>query len=267
MPLLKPLLSDSKILVEPFAGSGVVHLNRPLGQPCIVADANQDLINTFKNLQERPESFIAACRSLFTPPNNTKEKYLELRSQYNASRNAYDRAVYFVYLNRHSYNGLVRYNQEGVFNVPFGMNKIVLLPESEMRLFNQLSLNAEYICADFRTLLSSVDKEQGMAVYCDPPYLPLPGARSSFTSYHGVFDENDHAELASFARRIAETAGAVTVVSNSDSPVARDLYHGAEIHELIVRRRIASKSKNRLPAKELLAVFRNSPRTHHYFDL
>lgn len=36
---------------------------------------------------------------------------------------AIERALYFLYLNRHGYRGLCRYNLDGYFNVPYGNYK------------------------------------------------------------------------------------------------------------------------------------------------
>lgn len=267
VPVLKPLLSNAKVLVEPFAGSGVVHINRPIEQHCIVADVNEDLINTFKFIQTKGEQFIAACKSLFNAVNNNAEMYYEIRRKYNLSRNAYDRAVYFVYLNKHSYRGLVRYNLTGEFNVPYGGYKRPYFPESEMNVFRYYSKNTEYLCSDFQTLLSAVQYEKGWAAYCDPPYLPLDGAKSNFTSYHGSFDVDDHKALASLAIEMSRSRDVLTIVSNHDSPLARSIYSGAEIRELEVARRMSNKSDSSVLAPEIIAIYRQDSHSECYFSL
>ncbi|MCV5191967.1 DNA adenine methylase, partial [Escherichia coli] len=48
------------------------------------------------------------------------------------------RAAQFLYLNRHGYNGVVRYNQQGGYNVPFGRHKTPpYFPEEQIRLFSE----------------------------------------------------------------------------------------------------------------------------------
>lgn len=46
-----------------------------------------------------------------------------------------ERAAQFLYLNRHCYNGVCRYNLDNEFNVPYGKYKSVYFPESELRQF------------------------------------------------------------------------------------------------------------------------------------
>jgi len=45
------------------------------------------------------------------------------------------KAALFLYLNRHGYNGLCRYNASGEFNTPFGRYKKPYFPEKEMLHF------------------------------------------------------------------------------------------------------------------------------------
>ena len=44
---------------------------------------------------------------------NSEEEYYKLRNKFNETTDVYKRAVLFVYLNRHGYNGLCRYNLKG----------------------------------------------------------------------------------------------------------------------------------------------------------
>lgn len=66
---------------------------------------------------------------------NDKEQYYLVREKFNRSRDPFERAVYFLYLNRHGFNGLCRYNRKGSFNVPFGSYKKPYFPEKEIRGF------------------------------------------------------------------------------------------------------------------------------------
>ncbi|MEI3478298.1 MAG: DNA adenine methylase [Bilophila sp.] len=68
---------------------------------------NPNLIGLYETLRREGERFIERFRALFTPENNTREAFLRLRAAFNASTDAEERAVLFLYLNRHAYNGLV----------------------------------------------------------------------------------------------------------------------------------------------------------------
>ena len=119
---IKEKLPPGKRLLEPFAGSCALSLNTDYDSYWL-NDINADLINLYKTLQKDGPSFIAFCRAFFKDTNNTPEKFYELRQQFNTEKDIYSKAALFLYLNRHGYNGLCRYNSSGEFNVPFGQYK------------------------------------------------------------------------------------------------------------------------------------------------
>ena len=121
---IKQYLPDGDQLIEPFVGAGSVFLNTKF-KSYILADINHDLIALFKLLQSNPDHFIDDLRLLFNHQNNQAEAFYQLRDVFNYSKDQYLRALLFVYLNRHCYNGLCRYNSSGLFNVPFGRYKTI----------------------------------------------------------------------------------------------------------------------------------------------
>ena len=127
---LAPHLQGQK-LIEPFAGSGAVFLNLPF-ERYLIGDINPDLINLYEILKKDPIEFIDYCQNIFTPENNHQKYYLQFREEFNNEIAGRRRAALFVYLNRHGFNGLCRYNKSGGFNVPFGSNKKPYFPEKEM---------------------------------------------------------------------------------------------------------------------------------------
>lgn len=253
LPYLLPRLPEGARLVEPFAGSGVVSLNAPFRR-CLLCDANADLICLFTVLRHDKEDFITRCRKLFTPDANTAACYYQRREQFNASRDAGERSALFLYLNRHGYNGLVRYNSSGAFNVPFGRYKNPYFPERELYTVlplltgRKLSLQRK----DFRATFAHLRK--GDVVYCDPPYVPL-SSTASFTSYaEGGFSMQDQEVLAQLARETARQ-GIPVLISNHNTPVTRKLYHDARLEFLDVRRSISCNGAQRGCAPEILAIF------------
>jgi DNA adenine methylase len=245
--------ADARRFVEPFVGSGAVALN--LNPPqCVLADTNRDLIAVYQALQRDGEAFVALCATLFLPENNTPGAYYARRDEFNASEDVTRKAALFVYLNRHGYNGLCRYNLEGKFNTPFGRYTAPRLPADLMRQYQAFLQRCEIRHADFRTVIQQTGP--GDFVYCDPPYTPA-SETANFTSYsqHG-FTARDQADLAACCRAAAQR-GAWVAVSNHDTPETRELYRDAsERHELMVARNISCHSATRMPVKELLVVYR-----------
>jgi len=239
--------------IEPFVGSGVVFLNTNYAKS-ILSDTNNDIISLFSALKEQGKSFIERCKRLFTSENNSKTRFYELRDEFNKCHNKTRRATLFLYLNRHCFNGLCRFNKSGRFNTPFGSYGTVYFPSEEMEVFREKLLTTELRTQDFRATLAETGL--GDIVYCDPPYVPL-SKTANFTSYSaGGFSQQDQADLRNLCLKAARR-GAIVLISNHDTPFTRDLYHNAtEVIPILVSRTISCDGENRKKAKELIAVFR-----------
>ncbi len=249
-----PELPAGARLVEPFAGSAAVYLNAPF-KKALVCDVNRDLIGLFQILQAEGGSFIRRCQAHFTPDNNARDRYYALRDAFNASADPKERAALFLYLNRHSFNGLIRYNSRGIFNVPFGRYARPYFPLAELHAFldRTRDTKTEFAVLNFRDVFSRL--RPGDVVYCDPPYVPL-SRTAKFTAYTGVsFTENDQRDLASLAAH-AWKRGIPVILSNHDTEAVRSLYAAARLRRFAVNRSISCKGDRRSRAPELLAVFR-----------
>ncbi len=121
-------LPAGRVLLEPFVGAGSVFLNTDY-DAYVLNDINPDLICLYNHLKLTPDSFIAEARKLFVAEHNHKAAYYRLRTQFNQTETTFERALLFLFLNRHGFNGLCRYNKKGGFNVPFGSYKKPYFPE------------------------------------------------------------------------------------------------------------------------------------------
>lgn len=252
---LLPELPAGGRFVEPFVGSGAVFMN--VDYPSyLLCDVNADLIAFYRTLVERGAGFVGECGKLFTAAGNVREIFSARRRRFNRlPPGDARRAALFLYLNRHGYNGLVRYNARGEFNVPFGRYAKPRFPGAEMLAFLEKARSAEveFAVGDFRDAFARV--RHGDVVYCDPPYIPLSDT-ANFTCYSGnPFGRAEQEALAGLAERAAE-AGAAIVVSNHDGPEARRLYRDASrIRRIDVRRSISCNGTRRAVVGELIAVY------------
>ena len=247
------MLRPGKRLIEPFVGSGAVFLNTDYAS-YLLADANPDLIDLYSRLAEEETDFISYCSRFFNHRTNTREYYYAYRKEFNKTRNARRKSALFLYLNRHGYNGLCRYNGKGEFNTPFGRYDKPYFPEKEMREFVRRAGRVTLQQDPFDATMA--DAQPGDAVYCDPPYVPL-SATAHFTGYHaGGFTWEDQVRLADLACKLADRRVQV-VISNHDTEEIQDLYEtrGARISRFKVRRNISRDGDNRKEVGELLAVF------------
>lgn len=247
-------LPKAPLLVEPFVGAGSVFLNTDY-PAYLLNDINADLINLYQLLQTKPAAFIADARSLFVQSSNEKSSYLSFREAFNQSSDSYQRSLMFLYLNRHGYNGLCRYNSSGKFNVPFGSYKKPYFPEAELWFFAEKAQKATFVCMDYNDLLQQVNSPA--VVYCDPPYVPL-SRTASFTSYaKNSFDLNDQAQLANLAEH-CQSRGVSVVISNHDTTLTRKLYEKAKLTSIQVGRSISQKGATRGKVAELFALYNAS---------
>jgi len=248
---IREALPKGNRLIEPFVGSGAVFMNTDHSS-YLLSDVNADLIFLFQQLKEEGPTFIEYCKSFFTASNNSEEVFYEFREKFNSTKDPREKAALFVYLNRHCFNGLCRYNSKGKFNVPFGRYKSPPFAEAEMIAFHEKAKRATFLQSDFRTIM--LNAQSGDVVYCDPPYVPL-SKTSNFTDYAaGGFGYEQQTLLAELAEEL-RSRGVPVLISNHDTDFTRDAYKAAEIKAFDVQRFISSNSSNRGKAAELLAVF------------
>ena len=252
VPILSEHLGVKGRLVEPFVGSGSVFMGTDFND-YLLCDSNPDLIGLFKNLKHCPKDLISQVNDIFVGKYNNEKAFYELRSEFNQlSSETLRKSVLFVYLNKHAFNGLCRYNSKGFFNVPYGRYTSPTAPIREMELFSEKSKRAEFICTDFSKTFDMV--KEGDVVYCDPPYVPLSSS-SNFTAYSkGAFNNENQECLAKLAES-CRVKNIKVVISNHDTEFTRRIYSTAVLHELDVHRSISSKSSTRGKVCELIAVY------------
>ncbi len=120
-------LPAGRVLLEPFVGAGSVFLNTDY-DAYVLNDINPDLIGLYNHLKQTPDSFIAEARKLFVAEHNHKAAYYRLRTQFNQADTSFERALLFLFLNRHGFNGLCRYNKKGGLQRPVRFLQETLFP-------------------------------------------------------------------------------------------------------------------------------------------
>jgi DNA adenine methylase len=251
--VINSMLPQGNRLIEPFIGAGSVFLNSDFDD-YLLSDINQDLINLYRILQRSPDKFIDDVRRLFSVENNQADSYYQLRKEFNASTDPYFRSLVFLYMNRHGYNGLCRYNKSGGYNVPFGKYKRPYFPEAEMNFFAEKANKAVFICDGYRQTFAHA--KSGDVIYCDPPYVPL-SKTASFTSYSGNgFGLDEQADLANAAEEVTKNRNISVLISNHDTIWTRKIYqHAKKQRSIEVSRTISQKGSKRNKVSELLVLY------------
>lgn len=185
--------------IEPFLGSGVMLFNvQP--ERALINDINPHIIRLYKMIYDGnllPEQ----VRSYLTTEGKKllskgEDYYYAVRERFNRTGDPLD----FIFLNRSCFNGVMRFNSKGEFNVPFCRKPDRFRQAYVTKIVNQISQICrimqgkewEFCTGDWREVLENVAEDD--FVYLDPPYI------GRHTDYYQVWSEDDAADLASIAR-------------------------------------------------------------------
>lgn len=184
--------------IEPFLGSGVVAFN--IAPQCaLLTDKNQHIIRLYQDIQsDRINSRVVRQFLEFHGAQLSKEGkeyYLEMRQKFNENADP----LYFLFLNRSDFNGMIRFNKSGGFNVPFCQKPDRFSKAYTTKICNQIEAVAsvmrdkdwEFKAAPWQETISRA--ERGDYIYIDPPYIGRD------TSYVGEWPESEATELARLA--------------------------------------------------------------------
>jgi DNA adenine methylase len=238
--------SSYRRYLEPFLGGGAAFFHL-LPARAVLSDANHELINTYKCLQQHPALVDRRLRSLQKQHSN--ELYYRIRAM--RPTNALERAVRFIYLNRTCFNGIYRVNHNGDFNVPIGSKNLVEYPEGYLQTVSDCLSKASLQAADFEDTINTAGK--GDFVFVDPPYTVMHNNNNNFIKYNArLFSWSDQLRLASAIKR-ATSRGAEIMLSNADHHSVRELYREFGYHHRINRSSaLAAEASHRCKTTELL---------------
>lgn len=161
--------------IEPFMGSGVVGFN--LKPPrALFCDANPHLISFYQRINSGEINAVVVREFLESEGSKLATQgadyYYEVRHRFNARKSPLD----FLFLNRACFNGLIRFNRDGKFNVPFGHKSERFSKAYITKIVNQVDWVSKcarlsdwtFLRQDFRQTLACATEAD--LLYCDPPY-------------------------------------------------------------------------------------------------
>ncbi|HEX8789421.1 MAG TPA: DNA adenine methylase [Polyangiaceae bacterium] len=250
MAQLQPLLPPGTVrrYFEPFVGSAALFFAlRP--EKATLSDVNAELVDCYRAVQTDVDGVIEALSA----HRYEEQAYYRVREQEPGDLSPCERAARTIYLNKTGYNGLYRVNRAGRFNVPFGRytNPGFASRESveNLRACSRALATVRLLLRDFGEVVR--DAREGDLVYFDPPYVPLSDT-SDFTAYvPGGFGPRDQERLASVVHALSDR-GVRVMLSNSDTPVVRDLYARYRIDVVSAARSINSRANKRGKVAEVV---------------
>ena len=187
-------LQKNSIWVEPFMGSGVVGFN-VAAERAIFADTNPHIINFYNGIKK---GIITAdtVRSFLETEGKKLEHgdsayYYEVRTRFNQTHDPLD----FLFLNRSCFNGMMRFNKDYQYNVPYGHKPLRFSKAYITKIVNQVAHienmlkhhEWRFVCQSFEETIRAAENTD--FIYCDPPYI------GRHVDYYDSWDEAAEAAL------------------------------------------------------------------------
>ena len=187
-------LADQSVWFEPFMGSGVVGFN-VAAKEAVFADTNPHIIDFYNRIKQR--DITSRSVRLFLEQEGKlleegdAEYYYRVRERFNDQHDALD----FLFLNRSCFNGMIRFNKNYEFNVPYGHKPQRFSKAYVTKIVNQVQhLEDMMKTHSWSFICQSYEKTIAMAgandfIYCDPPYI------GRHVDYYDSWDEESEYEL------------------------------------------------------------------------
>jgi DNA adenine methylase len=232
--------------VEPFLGGGAVFFSlQP--EKSILADASDDLINTYKVLRDHVEDLV--CELEKHSGLHSKDYYYDIRSR--VFDDHVKRAARFLYLNRTCFNGIYRVNLRGEFNVPIGSKDKVFLESDDFYGWSNALKKSDILNSDFESIIDITVADDFLFV--DPPYT-VRHNNNGFVKYNEVlFSWKDQVRLHDCLVR-AKNRGVRILMTNANHESLRDLYSDGFKQHIVSRFSGIAASKDRRSVYEELVI-------------
>lgn len=154
--------------IEPFAGTFIVGLKKPIAKVEIYNDLEQNIYTLYKVLSDKElfKQFKDKCDLVFYSEDIRKD----FKEKLKGDLSLVDRAFYFFYVNRTSHNGIGGYSVNTHVRRNMGksvsdfLSSIDRLPELHDRLSKVIVTNKDGI-----KLIEKYNTQECF-LYCDPPY-------------------------------------------------------------------------------------------------
>lgn len=139
----------------------------------IASDLCASLIAALNTVKNTPETLLDLYSTVRLEYIKDRNFYYKIRNDFNADQS---RGDLFYILTRLCFNGLIRWNSEGKFNVSCHFSRDGIEPERLRKVFHsweQVLSRATFLNEDYRVTFDRA--KSGDLVVCDPPYLNTKG--------------------------------------------------------------------------------------------
>ena len=196
VPLISEVawIDDETTWIEPFMGSGVVGLNLAPNH-AVFADTNPHTIALYNAIKNGSITSYGVREFLEKEGKQLEAKadkhYYYIRDRFNEEHDPLD----FLFLNRSCFNGMIRFNRNYQFNVPYGHKPERFAKAYITKIVNQVKrletilpkVDWKFKCQSFEQTINEADRHS--FIYCDPPYI------GRHVDYYDSWDEEHEVRL------------------------------------------------------------------------
>ena len=178
VPLIRECvcLEPGAVWREPFMGSGVVGFNI---EPhlAVFSVINPHIINFYNYIKEGRITHCLVRDFLESEGRRLEDGdenfYYIVRDRFNSKHDPLD----FLFLNRSCFNGMIRFNRNYEFNVPYGHKPLRFSKAYITKIVNQVAHiecllekhDWSFLCQPFEESIGAARESD--FIYCDPPYI------------------------------------------------------------------------------------------------
>lgn len=199
------------LYVEPFAGGASAFFDLEPSQ-ALLSDTHEELMNFYAQLKNGNGPKIYALMAKYE---NNETNYYFVRDFFKPKTDV-ERAFVFFYIRKTCYRGMLRYNSQGKFNIPFGWYRTYSYEELRDARYVGIFKNTKILVEDFRSIFTRFNSENNF-VFLDPPYDCV------FKKYMLTqFGKDRHEELA----ELFKTTKNKCLLVISETPFIKNLYRG-----------------------------------------
>lgn len=252
--------------IEPFFGGGALYFYlKP--DKAIINDVNPRLYSFYKEMQTKyPEARVQLDKLQKEYEENQKayeklkEENPEIRvenkneSLYYFMRDAFNHkietdyleSVVYFFINKTAYSGMIRYNANGEYNVPFGRYKnfnTSLITDEHYRLLKKTKIyNYDY------SKIFDMAKDDDF-IFLDPPYDCVFSDYGN-ENYKDGFGEDEHRRLANDFRNLSSKA--LLVIGKT--PLTEELYGQYIVEEYDKSYAVNIRNRFKADAKHIIVT-------------
>ena len=165
-----PHIPSYDTYLEPFIGGGALFFHLKPNK-AVINDVHKELTDFYLSIKNGHSNDIY---NFMKEHPNDEETYYKVRNYDNTE--CLNNAKRFYYLRKTCFRGMLRYNKDGKFNIPFGRYKTCNFEDLKNIEYENLLKNTEVFNQSFEYIFDNYDNPNHF-MFLDPPY------DSEFTDY------------------------------------------------------------------------------------